>query len=149
MGVRPNKTVVVADVVRGQWSAENREAVILQAAQADAKRDQPVQTWVEQEPGSGGKESAESTVRNLSGHDVHSERATGSKLSRARPLAAQVEAGNVYYLDAPWSEAYLSEMHRFDGKTKPMDQVDASSGAFNKLTLGPRPIRTRPINVLG
>ncbi len=60
---------------------------------------------------------------------------TGDKLTRAQPFAAQVEAGNVSYVQGPWNEPYLQEMHRFDGKAKPMDQVDASSGAFNRLTL--------------
>ncbi len=135
IGNRPDGSFVVGDVERGQWSALERERVIRQKAEADASLQAPVATWVEQEPGSGGKESAENTVRQLAGFDVHSERATGDKLTRAQPFAAQVEAGNVSYVQGPWNEPYLQEMHRFDGKAKPMDQVDASSGAFNRLTL--------------
>ena len=40
---------------------------------------------VEQEPGSGGKESAESTIRNLRGFKVYADKVTGSKEIRAEP----------------------------------------------------------------
>lgn len=55
--------------------------------------------WVEQEPGSGGKESAQISVRELAGHDVHAERVTGDKVTRATPLAAQMEAGTSTLLE--------------------------------------------------
>jgi len=134
MGRRTSGRIVVADVIRGQWSAHNRATVIKQTAEADAKRGS-VSTWVEQEPGSGGKESAESTVLNLAGYIVHSERVTGDKLTRAKPYSAQSEAGNIDIVEGPWNEAYLAELHRFDGVKGVMDQVDASSGAFNKVAL--------------
>src|SRR5262249_54420238 len=38
---------------------------------------------VEQEPGSGGKESAEATIRNLAGFRVFADKVTGSKEVRA------------------------------------------------------------------
>jgi predicted phage terminase large subunit-like protein len=129
----------IADVERGQWSAFNRENVIKQKADDDKRRfDGRYAIWLEQEPGSGGKESAENTVLNLAGHVVKVERVTGDKLSRAKPFAAQAEAGNIKVLRAPWTEEYLKELHRFDGLSGFTDQVDGSSGAFNKLTLGPK-----------
>jgi predicted phage terminase large subunit-like protein len=124
----------IEDVVRGQWSALEREMVIRQTAEADGKS---VAVWVEQEPGSGGKESAEATVRNLAGFIVHAERVTGDKVTRARPFAAQAEAGNVRLVRGGWNAAFLDEAITFpNGKFK--DQIDAASGAFNKLAV-PRP----------
>ncbi|MEI8032994.1 MAG: phage terminase large subunit [Chlorobiaceae bacterium] len=124
--------VVIADVVRGQWSAGRREDVIRQTAEMDGKG---VSVWVEQEPGSGGKESAENTIRNLMGYTVKAEAVTGSKTTRSEPFAAYVEAGRVMMRRKPWNREYLEEMRLFpNGKYK--DQVDASSGAYNKLTLG-------------
>lgn len=125
----------VAHAVRGQWSALQREQVIKNQAQLDGA---DCTQWIEQEPGSGGKESAQNTVLNLAGFSVHLDRVTGDKLLRAGPFAAQVEAGNVYVLLDEWTEAYIDELHNFDpnaGGYK--DQVDASSGAFNKLALNP------------
>src|SRR5262249_59873311 len=85
----------VEDVVRGQWGSGERDQVILKTAQSDAKRPGSVAVWVEQEPGSSGKDSAQATVRLLAGFPVRYVRATGEKVVRADPFAAQAEAGNV------------------------------------------------------
>ena len=126
----------VDDVVRGQWSYKDREDTILQTAQLDRESYGDVETWVEQEPGSGGKESAEATIINLAGFDIRAERPTGDKLTRAKPASAQAEARNIKVLKAHWTKPFLDELHGFtgaDGNTD--DQVDAFSGAFNKATL--------------
>lgn len=124
-----NGLYFVVDVQRGQWSALQREQVIKQAAQLDGRGPR---IWVEQEPGSGGKESAQATIRNLSGWNVRAERVTGDKATRAEPYAAQCEAGNVKLVRGDWNAAYIDELCMFpNGKHD--DQVDASSGAFNKL----------------
>lgn len=147
MGLRP-KGVLVGDIVRGQWSALGREEVIRQTAEADRARKLDVHIWVEQEPGSGGKESAEETVRNLAGFTIHVDRVTGSKLTRAGPLSSQAEAGNVDLLaegamgrQEAWHEPFLTEAQNFDGEHGYTDQIDAASGAYNKLHALPRPRR--------
>ncbi len=129
MAKSPDGVYCVADVVRGRWSSLQRNNVMRQTAQTDGEA---VEVWTEQEPGSGGKESAEITVRDLAGFIVKAERVTGDKETRARPLSAQAEAGNVRVVAAPWNEDYLREMHAFPTGAF-ADQVDGSSGAFNKL----------------
>lgn len=132
----PERGYIVADVISGRWSALDRETVILETAKSDRATYGPLATWHEQEPGSGGKESAQSTNRNLAGYDVHSETVTGDKVTRARPFAAQVEAGNVRLLRGAWNPSYVEQLVAFpNGRLK--DKVDASSGAFNKLSLVP------------
>ena len=65
-------------------------------------------------------------------HAVYAERPTGDKVVRAGPLSAQAEAHNVKLVRANWNRAYLDELDGFpEGRF--VDQVDASSGAFNKL----------------
>jgi predicted phage terminase large subunit-like protein len=131
----------VTNVIRGQWSAHQREQVIKNTAILDGEN---CQQWVEQEPGSGGKESAQNTVMNLAGFDVHVDKVTGDKLTRANPYSAQVEAGNVCVLLDTWTEAYIDELHNFDPEAGGYkDQVDGSSGAFNKLALTGGPILFR------
>jgi predicted phage terminase large subunit-like protein len=126
--------VYVADVVRGQWGAPAREAVIRTTAEADRARYGTVRVVVEQEPGSGGKESAEATIRNLSGFAVEADRPTGDKSLRLEPFAAQAAAGNVRLVAGPWVGDYLAELTAFpSGKYR--DQADATSGAFNRLAL--------------
>jgi predicted phage terminase large subunit-like protein len=126
----------VLDVVRGRWDAFTRERIIRQVAELDGKG---VRIGMEQEPGSGGKESALNTIRNLAGFRVYAERATGSKIDRATPYASQVNGGFVAALKAPWTKAYLEEMKNFGELAKYKDQIDASSGAFNFLANRKKP----------
>lgn len=121
----------ILDVVREQMGATQREKLIKQTAQLDTNY---VTVWIEQEPGSGGKESAEGTIMNLAGFTVHSERPTGEKAVRAEPFAVQVEAGNVKVLEGSWNRAFIDEAKTFP-VSKYKDQIDAASGAFNKLTV--------------
>jgi len=125
----------VEDVVRGQWSDLGRDQVMRTTAEMDGVA---VEIWVEQEPGSGGKDSANSTLRNLAGFTVHVETVSASKDVRAGPFAAQCEAMNVFLKRAHWNAAYINELCAFPNGTND-DQVDISSGAFNKLAFAVRP----------
>jgi len=87
---------------------------------------------LEQEPGSGGKESAESTIRNLAGFAVYAERPTGDKVTRAVPYSVQVNNGNVWLLQAGWNREFIEE-HRFFPYSTYKDQVDGASGGFHKV----------------
>jgi len=123
---------VVLDVKKGQWSTDERERIIRATAEADG-----IGTLIyhEQEPGSGGKDSAHATTTNLTGFSVVSERATGDKVWRADPFSVQVNNGNVMVVQAEWNMAYIDE-HRFFPFGTFKDQVDASSGAFTRLVGG-------------
>ena len=125
-------TTVVEDVLRGQWSALERETRLYQAAQADKATCPRYQIWFEVEPGSGGKESGESSVRRFKGFNVQLDRVTGSKEARAEPYAAQVQGGQVSLVAGTWNRAFLEEHEQFPFGTY-KDQVDATAGAFNKL----------------
>ncbi|RYX80782.1 hypothetical protein EON83_27105 [bacterium] len=131
----------IVDVVRGQWGAKDREDIIKATAESDqAAFGNNYTVWVEQEGGSGGKESAQSTLMNLSGFAVFAESVSGKgdKTTRARPLIASFEAGNVKLKrGAEWLHKYIEEMTGFPNATND-DQVDGSSGAFNKVALGVR-----------
>lgn len=120
---------IISDVVRGQWGADRRENRIKQTAAIDGI---DVKIWVEQEPGSGGKESAESTVRNLAGFVAEAEKVTGNKEIRAEPYSIQVNAGNVLLLKGEWNLEFIKE-HEIAPHGKFQDQWDAAGGAFNKL----------------
>lgn len=146
MGRRANGRTLVANIVRGQWSSGNRETIIKQTAESDRAAGLDVETWIEQEPGSGGKESAENTVLNLGGFTVHCERVTGAKVVRAGPFSSQAEAGNVDLIadlgpvvDGQSAlENFLVEAQNFDGVSGFSDQIDAASGGFNKLNAKPK-----------
>jgi len=125
-----NGKFLIHDVKRGQWSSDIREQHIRSRAEADGR---DVTVWIEQEPGSGGKESAESTIKNLAGFVVYADRPTGDKVYRADPYSVQVNSGNVLLLRGDWNRDFIEE-HRFFPFSTYKDQVDAAAGAFAKLT---------------
>lgn len=131
----PYRIWYIEDVVTGQWEAAEREDVIRQTAMLDAQKyGNTVEIGIEQEPGSGGKESAENTVRNLAGYPVFVDRVTGAKETRWEPLIAQMQAGNVKLVKGLWNQTYIDELTAIPNGTY-KDQMDASSGGFNRLAL--------------
>ena len=131
MSLLHNNKFVIHDVVRGRWSAEVREKIIRSTAEADGHE---VRVYMEQEPGSGGKESVQASIRNLIGFASYADRPTGDKIRRADPYSVQVNNGSVMLLRADWNKAYKDELAVFPFGTY-KDQVDGSSGAFNMLVV--------------
>lgn len=121
----------ILDVVRGRWDSARRESMIKAVATVDGP---DVWIGVEQEAGSGGKDSALMTIQNLAGYRAILDRPTGEKEVRADPFSTQVNAGNVYMVQAPWNRTLLDELGLFPNCTF-KDQVDSLSGAFKYLTL--------------
>lgn len=129
MHLLKNKFFLIEDVKRGQWSSEVRERIIKQTAIADGTE---IDIVIEQEGGSGGKESAEGTIRNLAGFRVKAERPIGDKFKRADAYSVQVNNGNVILVVADWNAKFKEEYELFPNGTY-KDQVDAGTGAFNYL----------------
>ena len=123
---------VIMDIRHGQWKASRREENMRQCAEEDGVG---CVIWTEQEPGSGGKESAEGTIRNLAGYIVKLDRVTGSKEDRAEPFSVQVNAGNIgIALDPEPRKVFIEEHRKFPvGKFK--DLVDSAAGGFNKMAV--------------
>lgn len=134
MGRQGDRRFII-DVVRAQLSAGRRDDLIdLTAGLDDADYGAAVKQWFEEEPGSGGKQSAEISRRSLSNKNyrVESEKVTGSKVDRADALRSAAELGNVYIVKAKWNLAFLEELANFPNGRHD-DQVDAASGSFNHL----------------
>lgn len=128
MKTKCNKYIIL-DVKRGQWRTEIREKIIRKTAERDTVK---TSVYIEQEPGSGGKESAENTVRNLAGFSCTPHSPKGDKVLRADVFASQVNIGNVFLLRGAWNEAFIEEFRFFPfGRYK--DQVDSASSAFAML----------------
>ncbi len=131
MGIDMLDRLWILDVIRGRWDSGERERIIKQTADADGHN---VSVAVEQEPGSGGKESAQSTVKNLRGHTMRVDRPVGDKIARADPFSIQVNQGLVYAKKgAIWWDDYRNELQHFPA-SKYKDQTDSSSGCFAVLT---------------
>lgn len=129
----------IRDIIREQLDGDGVKKIIRQTSAVDmmsfGKRNYSV--WLPQDPGQAGKVQAKDFIMLLAGYDAHTELESGDKETRARPFAAQAEAGNVKLLAGAWNEPYLIEAAGFPmGKYK--DQIDASSGAFGALILNIR-----------
>lgn len=119
----------IEHVTRGQWGEYPRDQEIQTRAREDGI---DCEISGEQEPGSAGKDAGSAFVRMLAGYVVQVRVATGSKEVRAAALASQCQAGNVFLVAGDWNGPFLRELCAFpSGKFD--DQVDAASGAFNRL----------------
>jgi len=74
-------------------------------------------------------------IKQLAGFAYTATPESGDKATRAEPLAAQAEAGNVVLVEGEWNQAFIEEAETFPrGKFK--DQIDAASRAFAELVSG-------------
>lgn len=141
----PDGKFGVTDVTRMRGGPEQVEQCVVDTAARDGRG---VAISLPQDPGQAGKAQVLYLTRKLAGFRVESSPETGDKATRASPLAAQVNVGNVTIRRADWNRAYVEELRGFPAGTKD-DQVDASSRAFNFLTAAPAPARSVRINHLG
>lgn len=119
----------VLDVVRIRANPDEVNRCIVGTASQDG-RSIPVTGPLD--PGSAGVAQSMYFIKMLAGYRVDTVRENGDKVTRAAPFAAQVNAGNVSLVRAPWNKAFIDELTTFpNGKHD--DQVDASSGAFEKV----------------
>ena len=115
----------VDHVIMGRWAAAEREEIIRQTAAVDfAQFGHEVETVVEQEPGSGGKESAQNTIRSLDGYRVSADRDRRQDRSR-RAAGGQASVGRVKLVAGEWNRNYLDIMTAFPAarsKTRSTDR---------------------------
>jgi predicted phage terminase large subunit-like protein len=133
----------IEDVVRGQWSAAKRDAMMEETAEKDfAKHGLEVEIWHEQEPGGSGKDVAEIASDRLAKYDVHHETSTGSKETRGRPFVAACERRKMHLLRSAWNNAFIDEVIAFPAGDHD-DQWDTAALAYNKLMLHKPKRKTR------
>lgn len=129
----PDQRFIIVDVVRGQMTPANVRRLMLSTAEQDRTHwHRRVLQDFPQDPGQAGKAQMQDFTAMLAGFHVQSSPETGSKVTRAEPLAAQAEAGNVSLLAGEWNKDFLDEIEMFP-MGKFMDQVDAASRGFNAV----------------
>lgn len=133
MGKAPDGRYVIADVKRIQGSpAEVNRLLVNTAGQDKALYGAGVRGSLPQDPGQAGKAQVRYLISQLAGFNYRSSPENGDKITRAEPLAAQAEVGNVLLVAGPWNKDFLDEIELFPvGKF--LDQVDAASRAFAEL----------------
>jgi predicted phage terminase large subunit-like protein len=129
IGRAPDGRFYIADSRRIQGTAADAERLIVNTASQDGVT---VTGSLPQDPGQAGKAQAQYLVRQLAGYTYKATPESGDKETRALPLAAQAEAGNVLLIRGEWNRDFLAELETFPmGKFK--DQVDAATRAFAEL----------------
>ena len=135
MGRRENGRFVIIDVINRQLKAGDVRSTALVTAKMDHAKYAWCRQRLPQDPGQAGKDQKASYMEMLAGFDVHMIPESGDKATRAEPMAAQWQHGMFDLVAGEWNEAYLNQLESFpDSKWK--DMVDASSSAFNEITLG-------------
>jgi predicted phage terminase large subunit-like protein len=132
IGKRANGKYIIIDVINVRQSASEVRATMRHTASIDNAKYGFVQIRFPQDPGQAGKDQAQSLIKNLSGYSVKAVIESGSKETRAEPVAAQWQAGNFDVLVADWNEMYLAQLESFPS-SKFKDMVDATSTAFAEL----------------
>jgi predicted phage terminase large subunit-like protein len=135
---------LILDVARIRGTPHQVEELIVSTAQKDGTK---VAVAIPEDPGQAGKSQAAYLTRQLAGFHVICERESGSKATRAMPLASQVEGGNVSIVRAEWGRTLLDEMRDFPWGKKD-DQVDALVRGFGTLTSRSRPISSISVSFL-
>lgn len=121
---------IIADVRRERLETHQRDALLKNVADADGRG--RVKQSIPQDPGQAGKSQVMAFANLLAGHHVHFSPESGDKLVRARPLASQINVGNVMLLRGEWNEPFRAECRMFPNGAFD-DQVDAASRAFAGL----------------
>jgi predicted phage terminase large subunit-like protein len=126
------KQFIIESVVRGQWSPAERDQVILNTSNKDRSSFPNYHITIEQEPGSAGADSARATTQLLASFHLTFNRPSGSKETRAEPLAIQAENGFLAIRNQSFTSAFIDELVSFPSG-KHDDQVDAAAAALNHL----------------
>ena len=132
IGRQKNGRFIIAGVVRDQKSAAGVERLLVNTASQDGYA---CEQSIPQDPGQAGKQQASYYIGKLAGYTAHATTESGDKETRANPLSAQAEAGNVDILEGDWNDTFLDELCVFPNGEHD-DQVDGASRAFNTLALG-------------
>jgi predicted phage terminase large subunit-like protein len=119
--------VFIADYVRGQWEATERNNRIVSTAVGDGEIMVGVEAF-------GGYKDAYTTIKSiLAGiRHVYKSNLPGDKIAKSESLSPVMEAGNVYFRQAEWNESVINQFQNFPGG-KHDDDIDSAVVAFDIL----------------
>lgn len=102
----------IVHVCRGKWERKERDTFILDTCLRDYEQYGQYFALFEQEPGAGGKESAEISSQNLRSHGikVRIEKPTSSKPVMWDTLQEKMALGKVRIVRGPWNDMWKMEM---------------------------------------
>ena len=129
LGKLPDGRLVIADMVHGDVSSDDRDRIMKNTAALDGKG---VLISLPQDPGQAGKTQIQYLLKLLQGYKVHTSTETGDKVTRAEPFASQVNVGNVLMVKGDWNQGVIDEMRMFPNGAHD-DRIDGLSRAYSQL----------------
>lgn len=120
----------VEDVVRFRGTPHAVKNRIRNVATQDGPG---VKVLLARDPGQAGKVEAQDLIRFLEGFDARVVIESKDKETRAKPMSAQAEQGNVLVVRRAWNAAWFDELENFPEGDHD-DQVDSADGAFDGLS---------------
>lgn len=124
-----NGVYYIEDVVRERYGPADVERLLLNTAKQDGVG---CKISIPQDPGQAGKAQVAAFAKLLAGFNCRFSPESGDKESRALPVSAQAEVGNIKIVKGNWNDAFLDEITSFPAGTF-KDQTDALSRAFAEL----------------
>lgn len=122
---------VVLDLRRERYSSARVEELIRHTAEDDGPG---IQIFMEQEPGSSGKNVIDYYRRKvLAGYSFTGVKTDQKKEVRARPIASQAEGRNISLVKSYWNDPLLSELEAFPTEGVHDDAPDSLFGAMEQL----------------
>jgi predicted phage terminase large subunit-like protein len=133
LGIANDGRLFILNVKRFRLETSSRDRIIRETALTDGPH---TRIGIEQEGGSDG--SHEYLLRQLPmGYPAIIVKPKGDKAVRAQPFANEVNKGNVFLAPGDWHGDFINEMKFFPYGSF-LDQIDASSGALEMLSLRKR-----------
>lgn len=129
LGRTPKDEFLILDAVALRGGPDEVEEAIVSTAKADGRN---VRVGIPQDPGQAGKSQVVYFTRKLIGYRTDSSPESGDKATRAGPVAAQCNVGNIRMLRGPWNARMKEEMAAFPSGRHD-DHIDALSRAFMML----------------
>ena len=121
----------VCGMERDQLGPAGVEALMRQTAERDSTS---CPMWIEQDPGSGGKNDVHNIMTKFSQFPVRIHRPTKDKLTKGLAFSAAAENGLIYFVKGTYTSAAYHELENFDNDGKKHDDIwDAIVGAYNVL----------------
>jgi len=119
----------IEDQIGGQWEIDEIQQKIIEIAEKDGQK---VPIYIEQEPGSGGKNQVAMLSKyiksKLPGWVVNGHRPEGDKIIRANVWFAEAAHGNIWIVRGKWNDDFFKELGSFPN-AKHDDRIDSVSGA--------------------
>ena len=137
LGKLPDGRLVIADMVHGDVSSDDRDRMMKNTAALDGY---DTLISIPQDPGQAGKTQIQYLLKLLQGYKVHTSTESGDKVTRAEPFASQVNVGNVLMVKGDWNQGVIDEMRMFPNGAHD-DRIDALSRSYAELLEQPQTFR--------